>query len=117
MKAFDKNNIACLVVRLFVLRTWTLALLFLAIAYPSEAQVTSVIQGHISDSTGASVPKALVKVTNERTGGLGLRFQPKMGITGFLIFWLAPIRFAWNCQASRLSKRAALKSAPSRPPT
>jgi hypothetical protein len=32
------------------------------------AQVTSTIQGHISDSTGASVPKALVKATNEQTG-------------------------------------------------
>jgi Carboxypeptidase regulatory-like domain len=79
MKAFDKNNIACLVVRLFVLRTWTLALLFLAIAYPSEAQVTSVIQGHISDSTGASVPKALVKVTNERTGVSRTAFSAEDG--------------------------------------
>jgi hypothetical protein len=30
--------------------------------------ITSTIQGHISDSTGASVPKALVKVTSESTG-------------------------------------------------
>ncbi|PYV92080.1 MAG: hypothetical protein DMG05_05740, partial [Acidobacteria bacterium] len=30
--------------------------------------ITSTIQGHISDSSGASVPKALVKVTNESTG-------------------------------------------------
>ncbi|MCI0628814.1 MAG: TonB-dependent receptor, partial [Acidobacteria bacterium] len=32
------------------------------------AQVTSTIQGHIADGTGASVPKALVKATNESTG-------------------------------------------------
>src|SRR5438552_18912276 len=30
--------------------------------------ITSTIQGHIADSSGASVPKALVKVTNESTG-------------------------------------------------
>ncbi len=33
-----------------------------------QAQETSIIQGHISDAQGASVPKALVKVTHESTG-------------------------------------------------
>lgn len=32
------------------------------------AQVTSTIQGHLSDTSGGSVPKALVKVTNVNTG-------------------------------------------------
>src|SRR5262249_26232742 len=42
---------------------------WLVAANPLLAQViTSTIQGHLSDSTGASVPKALVKVTNESTG-------------------------------------------------
>ncbi len=30
--------------------------------------ITSTIQGHVSDSSGASVPKALIKATNESTG-------------------------------------------------
>jgi hypothetical protein len=79
MRTWNRKNIACLFVRLFVLRTWTLAVLLLAMAYPSEAQVTSVIQGHISDSTGASVPKALVKVTNERTGVSRTAFSAEDG--------------------------------------
>ncbi|MEW5978429.1 MAG: TonB-dependent receptor [Acidobacteriota bacterium] len=33
-----------------------------------EAQVTSVVQGHISDTSGASMPKASIKITNENTG-------------------------------------------------
>ncbi len=49
------------------LKTLLLAAL-LAFASEAAAQVTSVIQGHISDASGASVPNVTVKVTNERTG-------------------------------------------------
>jgi hypothetical protein len=49
------------------LKTLVLAAL---LVFGSEAavQVTSVIQGHISGRSGASVPNVTVKVTNERTG-------------------------------------------------
>jgi len=46
----------------------SISLLLLLTSIPLGAQVTSTIQGHISDTTGASVPKALVKATNESTG-------------------------------------------------
>jgi Carboxypeptidase regulatory-like domain/TonB dependent receptor len=47
----------------------TLSIWLLAAASPLLAQViTGTIQGHISDTSGASVPKAAVKVTNESTG-------------------------------------------------
>ncbi|MCI0628134.1 MAG: TonB-dependent receptor [Acidobacteria bacterium] len=45
-----------------------LSIVLLASSVPLLAQVTSTIQGHISDTSGASVPKAQVKATNESTG-------------------------------------------------
>src|SRR2546422_4998836 len=45
-----------------------ISLLLPLASIPLWAQVTSTIQGHVSDSTGASVPKALVKATNDQTG-------------------------------------------------
>ena len=46
----------------------TISVVLLAASGLNLAQETSTIQGHISDSQGASVPKAQVKVTNESTG-------------------------------------------------
>src|SRR5438093_12559083 len=55
-----------------------MSLLLLSIS-SALAQVTSTIQGHISDSTGASVPKALVKATNEKTGVSRTTFSAEDG--------------------------------------
>lgn len=51
------------------LRLLTILLIVLfAIPQLTLAQSTGAIQGHVSDGTGASVPKALIKATNESTG-------------------------------------------------
>ena len=69
MRALEKSPIASSrIPRGQIAKIGILFLLFFSVLDSGLAQVTSTIQGHISDPTGASVPKALVKVTNEKTG-------------------------------------------------
>ncbi|MCI0628494.1 MAG: carboxypeptidase-like regulatory domain-containing protein [Acidobacteria bacterium] len=68
MKSLQRSNTG---LRGTVLRTSQVLVCVLAIlrsSVPLLAQVTSTIQGHVSDTNGASVPKAQVKATNESTG-------------------------------------------------
>jgi len=63
--------------------------------------ITSTIQGHISDSSGASVPKALVKVTNESTGVSRTGYSAEDGY--YRIPDLLPVltKSVWSYQALR----------------
>lgn len=52
---------------LSLVTTALLVLLALVVCHPANAQNTTAITGHVSDPTGASVPKATVIVHNEST--------------------------------------------------
>jgi hypothetical protein len=79
MTKFRKYVIASRGILLAYFQSVSIVSLLLLSAGPGLAQVTSTIQGHISDSSGASVPKALVKATNEKTGVSRAAFSAEDG--------------------------------------
>jgi len=76
----------------------SISLLLLLTSIPLGAQVTSTIQGHISDTTGPVCLKHLSRLPMRAQGFLAVPFQPMMVTIVFPICWLAPIascRVVW----------------------